>query len=254
MLRKLIKYDLKSMIKTMLPLWITAIVISLYFGIQIAFGMRGPMFTDEGWAGNVIWSIVLFSIFLAMSVLNILFVIQRFWNGLLKEEGYLMFTLPVSVRKLILSKMISALIISLISIMTAIVTIGIIAMGYLYSLQDGIYITGEGITTIFEPQVLFSSNPEILAGVLVLIVMIYHVYAAMAIGQLSNRNRFLCSFGAYIILNIGTSSVSSAIDNWAMDYLATNTYVFLSIIITIIWIFLLHFITEYLLTKKLNLE
>lgn len=112
MLGKLIKYDLKSMLKTIVPLWITVIVLSGIFAIKYWGGATNTMDMGNNTFDLVLF-IVLFSVAVAIVVMNILFVVQRFWNGLLKEEGYLMFTLPVTTRSLIMSKALSALIISL---------------------------------------------------------------------------------------------------------------------------------------------
>lgn len=247
MLRKLIKYDLKSMIKTMLPLWITAIIISLFLEVQTARAMNSPIAMYNTWDSNIILSMVLFCILLAIAVINILFVIQRFWNGLLKDEGYLMFTLPVSVRKLILGKLISAMIISGLSTITALISASVVFIG------SGTRTYGDVITYI-DTQLSFDMALQIISIVIGLLQLIYRAYAAMAIGQLSNRNRFLCSFGAYIAINIVVSIVRNIIINPLMKHLSENMMTLLGIIIVIAWIFLLHFITEYLLTKKLNLE
>ena len=107
MLGKLIKYDLKALTKILAPLWGVLLVMGLIFGISIRSNLDG--------IGNtmIVFSlVVIVAVIVAIFVMNVIIVIQRFWNGLLQEEGYLMFTLPVTTRSLILSKVISALIIS----------------------------------------------------------------------------------------------------------------------------------------------
>lgn len=107
MLGKLIKYDLKALAKILAPLWGVLLVMGLIFGISIRSNLDG--------IGNtmiVFNLVVIVAVIVAIFVMNVIIVIQRFWNGLLQEEGYLMFTLPVTTRSLILSKVISALIIS----------------------------------------------------------------------------------------------------------------------------------------------
>ena len=107
MLGKLIKYDLKALAKILAPLWGVLLVMGLIFGISIRSNLDG--------IGNtmIVFSlVVIIAVIVAIFVMNVIIVIQRFWNGLLQEEGYLMFTLPVTTRSLILSKVISALIIS----------------------------------------------------------------------------------------------------------------------------------------------
>ena len=108
MLGKLIKYDLKALAKILAPLWGVLLVMGLIFGISIRSNLDG--------IGNtmIVFSlVVIVAVIVAIFVMNVIIVIQRFWKGLLQEEGYLMFTLPVTTRGLILSKVISALIISL---------------------------------------------------------------------------------------------------------------------------------------------
>ena len=107
MLGKLIKYDLKALAKILAPLWGVLLVMGLIFGISIRSNLEG--------IGNtmIVFSlVVIVAVIVAIFVMNVIVVIQRFWKGLLQEEGYLMFTLPVTTRSLILSKVISALIIS----------------------------------------------------------------------------------------------------------------------------------------------
>ena len=107
MLGKLIKYDLKALAKILAPLWGVLLVMGIIFGISIRSNLEG--------IGNtmIVFSlVVIVAVIVAIFVVNVIIVIQRFWKGLLQEEGYLMFTLPVTTRSLILSKVISALIIS----------------------------------------------------------------------------------------------------------------------------------------------
>lgn len=107
MLGKLIKYDLKALAKILAPLWGVLLVMGLIFGISIRSNLEGI-----GNTMTVFSLVVIVAVIVAIFVMNVIVVIQRFWKGLLQEEGYLMFTLPVTTRSLILSKVISALIIS----------------------------------------------------------------------------------------------------------------------------------------------
>ena len=124
MLGKLMKYDLKSMLKTIVPLWLTVIALSVIFAIKYWGGAAYNVDMGNDTVDLILF-IILFSVALAIVVMNILFIVQRFWNGLLKEEGYLMFTLPVTTRSLIMSKALSALVISLGSLLVATISISI---------------------------------------------------------------------------------------------------------------------------------
>ena len=79
---------------------------------------------------------------------------------------------------------------------------------------------------------------------------IYHIYAAMVIGQLSNGNRFLFAFVAYAVLSIIVSLIGSSLQNtFGFD---SDLWIYLVENIVIIIIY--HIVTEVILTKKLNLE
>ena len=84
MLGKLIKYDLKALAKILAPLWGVLLVMGLIFGISIRSNLDG--------IGNtmIVFSlVVIVAVIVAIFVMNVIIVIQRFWNGLLQEEGYL---------------------------------------------------------------------------------------------------------------------------------------------------------------------
>ena len=87
MLGKLLKYDFRSMFRVFLPLWGALLAIS--------FINRLTLNSDRmGLPGAVLFIAYIGIIFAVMAVTLVL-VVQRFYNGLLKSEGYLMFTLPV---------------------------------------------------------------------------------------------------------------------------------------------------------------
>ena len=97
---KLLKYDLKAMGRILIPFWILAFVIGVLWmreNQKYMYEFR-PNLTLEQIFGTMFVLLIM-----AVIILNLVIIIQYFWKGLLKEEGYLMFTLPVSVRSLILS-------------------------------------------------------------------------------------------------------------------------------------------------------
>lgn len=256
MLGKLIKYDLKSMLKTIVPLWLTVIALSAIFAIKYWGGAANV--ADPGNSTfDLILFIVLFSVAVAIVVMNILFVVQRFWNGLLKEEGYLMFTLPVTTRSLIISKALSALIISLGSMLVAMVSISIFSFAFVQGA-----INGEALSTLWlelKNALLLTKASQfaevfvyIVVGVVSFLAAIYQVYASMAIGQLSNKNRFLLSFIAFVGITVLLSIFASFTDMFTMANSLANSCV--SLIVNLIMLVIFHIITEVLLTRKLNLE
>ena len=114
MLGKLMKYDLRSNFRTLLPLWLTthglAIVYSLLYGSRIA-----PSSAVGRFLLIVLPAIVLVLLLGAMFTIALVYMVRGFSRGLLGQEGYLMFTLPVTPTALIASKALSALVIELLT-------------------------------------------------------------------------------------------------------------------------------------------
>lgn len=256
MLGKLIKYDLKSMLKTIVPLWLTVLVLSVIIMIKFWGANENVIINVENNTVDLILFIVLFCVGIAIVVFNIMFIIQRFWNGLLKEEGYLMFTLPVSTRSLIMAKALSALIISIGSMLVAMASVFIISLSFVGTIGihvfSDLWLAIRNTFTLLTPSQLAEQFIFLLAGVVSFLAGIYQVYASMAIGQLSNKNRFLLSFFAFVGISVVFSFVASFTDmipvaNTFMD----NCIILITDLIALV---ALHVVTEVLLTKKLNLE
>lgn len=252
MLGKLIKYDLKALGKILLPLWGTLIIVGLIFGLSIRGG-------DNGSNTMVAFSLILIIVIItAIFVLNVIIIIQRFWKGLLKEEGYLMFTLPVTTRSLILSKVLSALIISCGTMLViGILGVEIVALSPL-NLGNTVAHFGNWIIKVNAgPWIGYGTIYAIVA----LLSSIYHVYTAMVIGQLSNNNRFLFAFIAYAgisivvgLIGIPTLSSLGNMGDSLYHALGVHSDLWIYLIKNIVLVIIYHIITEILLTKKLNLE
>lgn len=248
MLMKLLKYDMKSMLKTILPLWFVALVVSVVIGTS--YLVRN----EAAERYIVILFIILFAFFVAISVVNVVMIVQRFWNGLLKDEGYLMFTLPASPRSLILSKLISASIITAISTIVGLVCLFIITSLYTFDTDfnviDGIRFFFDNISGDMVPKILLFGIAVIFGG----IQKIYVIYAAMAIGQLTNKNRFLASILAFVGLNSVISIVSTIFFDSRLVVVENMQAILPIIVLCIVLSVILHIITEYILSKRLNLE
>ena len=99
MLRKLLKYDLKSSF---------GVMGLLYIGLVLFYAL-GLLFREIGVAQMATsMMIVLILLGVAMIIIAIVVVVMRFHKGLFGAEGYLMQTLPVGKGYLIVSKAITA--------------------------------------------------------------------------------------------------------------------------------------------------
>ena len=119
MLRKLLKYDFRSVLR----IWWIAAVVALGSSVMGAFALRfflsltqAPEVALESQEISLAYvaSLILFifsiiAIIASVLVMEIL-VFWRFYTHFFTDEGYLTFTLPVSRKKLLLSKTLNALI------------------------------------------------------------------------------------------------------------------------------------------------
>lgn len=282
MLGKLIKYDLKSMSRMFIPIWVLSPVI----GLLLSFTARGMIavseangsvinsfqVTSSGIAATII-GLLFVGLMVGLFVMTLMFVIQRFWNGLLKEEGYLMFTLPVETWKLIVSKALTATLITCISTVIGILSCTLLAAASLEdvmkTLSAGFHFFLQGMVEEFGPLGL----SVLIVLCLILSVLsvaegIYEIYAAMALGQLVQGHRVLgacvCFIGLNIILSLVTNFFTAVIGAIFPDDLwyyisSSGTYygignLLLLIVITVIELLIFHLITERTLSARLNLE
>ncbi len=270
MLGKLIKYELKACARTFLPLYCSIIFMSLIVG----FSMNTEVFQIQGIA-----MIVLFGLFVALVVLTIMITIQRFRKNLLDDEGYLMFTLPVSSRELVLSKYIVSLLYAILSGAVSVLSFTIM----------GLIISKISILELMSvlSEVLSQISPissMILATLLFMIVsysiFILTLYLSVSMGQLPifNKHRNLVAFISFFAINILSSKIYNLISsifinpidesrldiaiNDSSNFMITlsemskvfSAYFVYDIVIYIFLGVIILFGTTYILDKKLNLE
>lgn len=279
MLGKLIRYDMKSMSRAFIPMWILAPVIALMLSVSIRGTIawaNSPMTGNFMATGNgmvmAIMVLLFAGVMIGLVVMTILFVIQRFWNGLLKDEGYLMFTLPVETWELITSKGITATIISCISIVDGIFACAILAVASTSEVIE----TLSYAWTYFWREAVAEIGPLLWVMIVLFIILmiastaksIYQAYAAMALGQLFESHRVIGScvsfVGISVVLSVLTSIVTMITgmiipDNWFYyvnsrgDIFGVG-YLLLMLLITAVQLIIFHVITERILSTRLNLE
>ena len=137
MYRKLCKYEFKSLARTLLPIYLAVVIVSLInavsFSLNDLFGASGFFgAAGDGWLVGMMQLVMMmayFCVMVALFVLTLVVILQRFYKGLLCSEGYLMFTLPVKPWQLIAAKGTAAFVISLISTAAAGISILLLVCG-----------------------------------------------------------------------------------------------------------------------------
>ncbi|MBE6049898.1 MAG: hypothetical protein E7214_04350 [Clostridium sp.] len=266
MLKNLIKYEFKATSRILLPLYGALVLFSI---INNLFGARdGLGKTWDNYAFRFS-SIVYSAIMVAIFVMTFVIILQRFYNNLLQDEGYLMHTLPVTTAQNIWAKVIVSTVwvigsglVSLISVILLVINV------------DAIKSAWDGLGKVFEA---FIQANKIAGGhlyiiplemILLLIVSIalgvLVLYASMCIGHLVPNHRILGSFGGFMLINIVWDIIvsfvlKSGIVNFSFWNVNNGPYVFelnvlFAILSQLVISAILFIVCNYILEKKLNLE
>ena len=271
MLGKLLKYDLRSMLKTISLFWAAALVLALvnHFTMN-SLNFESSNFLIDAFL-HFIPLLLYIGIMIAMGVLTLLIVIQRFYNGLLKDEGYLMFTLPVKPWQLITSKGLSAVIVSFISGLVAVLSIFVLAPWDMFDEN-----AKEMLRTIlsFDGQLqVWQTVVILISALLAILVNIaksnYQIYAAIALGHQFKTHRVAMAFVMYMLLSVALSTLATSIlqaihiedlDTLVVRLFDTGVFgtvtagIWVVFLIGAVQLVIFHVITERLLAKRLNLE
>ncbi len=252
MLRKLMKYDMKALGRVFIPFYGAFIAVSIINSILAKLQLALPLAI-----GASVYGIMLGGV----CVLTLVLTLQIFRKNLLGNEGYLMFTLPVSADKLILSKLFTAFvwyILSFIALMVSLVVISSVRLDVreiipaLIRLMNKLPIGGFHFA-MFTIETL-------LAGIIMLLGMIMFLYACISLSLLVSKHRGLFSFGAFVVISmlwqVAASQVVKALSKLQMEYNIYTAHGFMwgGIAWGLINFFIFYFITRYMLTRKLNLE
>lgn len=257
MLGKLIKYEFAATGRIFLPLFGALIVAALISRLFIILRFQVP---------SIIGVTISVILIIAVFVIALIITLFRFYKNLLTNEGYLMFTLPVSTDSLIWSKLIVSFVwsvVSLIAIFIAIVIMSITDINIAEAFSALISaLSQQGITNItgFIIEFILLCIVYLFAGIILL-------YACMSSSLLVNKHRILFSFGAYIVFYIVGQIISSVamviimpkhlfFENPSVAEVAglVNTIMLYSIAFALTSGVLLYLFTRYMLKNKLNLE
>ena len=210
MFGKLLKYDFRSMLKQFAFIWPAALALALVNRFTID-GLDSSSGVGETTAG--ITMLVYMAILMAMFITALVFTIQRFYKGLLGDEGYLMHTLPVKPWQLIGAKLLCAVVTTFLSVVVAVLSILLIVpwdqadlqalfqgLGYIFS-HWNVQAT-HGIIGLLEFCLMMMTSFAV--GYL-------QLYLSMSIGHLFNKNRVAMSVIAFIAINAVLSAVSNVL-------------------------------------------
>lgn len=262
MLGKLLKYDIRAMWKQFSMIWPAALIIALINRFTLPFNQGSG---NEVGVKSELLAVITITVFVgvmcAMFVVAMVFVLTRFYRGLLGDEGYLMHTLPVQTWQLVLSKLICAVIVTVLNVVVSFLAMFLMMPINWTALFDVIQWQRLLQGLMKQPDALLYLGEFFLLCGTALALMVTIVYLSMSIGHLFHRRRVLMSVVAFFALDIAGNLIISFINELGMlrflNKMAEwggHTGFWVGIVLLLIPAVLMFLATSYLLKHRLNLE
>lgn len=258
MYTKLMKYETKNIARLLLPFYIAILVLSIltkWINSIDYITDNVPLF------GNIL-TIIYYISLVVLIVLTILFMIIRFYHNLLTGEGYLMFTLPVSTKQLILSKFFVALSYTLFSICGVLVSLRIVNE-QAFTFESDVYGIKTNSLKLFIDKIgTLNFIYLLLLFLAVIAFQLLLFYLCIALGQMLTGNKILGAVLSYIVIYSALQMCalvcvlicSVLIKNPTELLNHMDILLPLGIILFGILSYIFYRVTLYLLNNKLNLE
>lgn len=265
MLTKLIKYDLKSLARILIPANIFLLVYTFIARLVITSGLSQELPNFIIGLGMATYIILL----VLINYITLFAVIYRFYKNLFTDEGYLTLTLPVTPSQHLLAKTISGTFWVVLSYLVLTVSILMVVL-VPDVMKNSDIIMNEMSKAMEMPASLFLIS-TFMVGLISCFFALPFYYVCIALGQLFSKHRIL----AAVILFFAISSVVSVISLIALfvagafpliwgsaskiselgnvSHLLLTSYT-VSCIIVIIQAVLSYIGTLYIMKNKINLE
>ena len=275
MLRKLIKHELRA----------TGRIMGIMLGLTLLSAVGGNIAVHNLMETQSVVLSVLGSLMLttcvvmlaAVFIVTFVLMIRRFYQNLLRDEGYLMMTLPVSVHEHVLSKLFVSLIWAAATAITTLLAMGILVFD-LEFVDMIVYDLEELIKQLYfsDIRLIDYTGHFALFALETILLMIaadscfcMQFYAAMAAGHSFTHHKGLLSAAAYLIFSIawvvlqsgvtyvfniimpqGISIGFQSISPIAAAHITLLSVIAAVMIPTVLW----YGITTWFLQKRLNLN
>lgn len=276
MLRKLLKHEFRATARVMLPLYLLTVVLALGTRLMGAWTHNLAMGNQflEGFTAFLTGLVGIGFVLSVMAVFVVAWVLMilRFRSNLLADEGYVMFTLPVSPHQLVWSKLIvstvwfaGAVVIDAIAMVTLLADLsafqGLAEFIQTMMRELDAYLLGNGIAVVVELLVL---------AVVSCLGLCLSFYAPLAIGHSFAQHKMLLSVVFYFAIQVAVQMVTSVLFllgipvldqlswNWAaaIDQRIEFFHIFMwgSVLLSVVYCAVLYCLTLRMLSRHLNLE
>ncbi len=279
MLRKLFKYDFKTLGRTLLPLYAATFVVGIFSSLlsRLFNDNSSAFILNQMSAVPLITTVLYFILFGSTCIMSIVISISHYKNSMLGKQGYLTHSLPLSNTKKILSKALSSSLWQIITMIFASFSM-LLSIMIRYSMGISWYEISYGIAKIIDyfnieiakqaSIIILQLSGLMLCGIIIIISTNLMFYASLSVGYIANNKKDLLSFAVFI----GFYIISQFINLFAiMHYnnifgeistsLSFNSYlngyskIFIPLLLYgLFYAFTYFFITNYCISRKLNLE
>lgn len=270
MVKKLFKHEFLAALRLWFPMQIIVIAVAVFGRIIQFFKQDTVIFEIVSGSSGVIFVISIF----ASVMLTLIFGIVRFYKNLFSNEGYLTFTLPVTVDQHIMVKTVVGSVSMVGSLLVALVALMIFTAGEMFAelLKAADYLLDQLAGVVGGGNVVAYLLEAILLLVLYIVAMYLLYYGCISLGQTFKKNRIIGAVGVYFIYYIitqvfgtvlvvfGSVLVSSGMMESISNFMIENFELFLHLCFAaiILWEALLsvvfYCINRYVIRNKLNLE
>ncbi len=254
MLGKLLKYEIPSAGRYMLPLYLVWTAVSVMLAVSVV--------SDELNAADLPYidvSSLMLTLYMTMELtvfaVMVIVLIQRFRKSCLGDEAYFNLTLPAGSTVQIMSRLVSAIVWTMITIIVAVFTVAII-MGIYY------FFAGSGFRDLYRDLYndLTEGSPGrmlteyILILVFALSAFILKVYASLCIGHRAPSARLAVSTAVFIGFSIPEGLINSFLIR-KLDYVfdgSIGSLMFI-LVLSLVYAVIYFMVSKFMLDRHLDL-
>ncbi len=266
MLSKLLKHEYRATARIMLPIYVLVAGAALLFNVFMRLADKYENVALELFR---VTSVSIFVITLiGASVVTVGLMVFRFYKNYMTDEGYLMFTLPVSVPQLIWSKLIVALTWTVLTVLAVALGVFLGCLG-LFDWNEVLPEIANGFSMLLgelPASYLPLTGVNMFVGVVTNFLLFY---AAISLGHSFANKKILLSVVFYFAFNAGVRTISSIFsifiavfseDLFSGDLMESSLSSFatvsslLGIGLNLILAVVFYIVTRLLLKKRLNLQ
>lgn len=274
MLRKLMKYEFKSTRGTFLIVYAVMVVLCGLTGIV---DQINELLEERFPIWGILMAVTVLFLFASVIITTVLN-INRFYKGLFKDEGYLIHTLPVHPWQIITAKLVPAVVWTIVTVL--VMGLSCLLMVLFSSAFGPVRLDslGEFFRELFRAMGYLewrevASMLQVLSGLLItLVAVVLQVYAALSLGQLLPKHRVAGALVAWFLLNIIQELSIHLLYPMLGQVLYTGYtgYMFGAAVMTLsgddpviypimmafylAWCAIFWAVTQWVLTRRLNLE